>query len=164
MLDAFEEIYRRYAGPVRQFLLRLGAEEALAEDLTADTFLKAMNCIDSYDGSVQMLTWLCTVAKRLYFNHRKKKGNRTLPLPVDEALASKEPSPQQRVESKEAAAALYRALTQLPSPQKDVVYLRAFADLSFAEIASIFEKTESWARVSYFRAKKQLKEMLTDET
>lgn len=163
-MDAFEEIYRRYAVPVWRFLLRLGADEDTADDLTAETFLRALRYIDSYDGSVQMFTWLCTIAKRLYFNYKKKKDNQTQPLLTSETLVSPLPTPQQTAETREAAAELYRTLVLLPSPQKDVIWLHAFANLPLAEIASIFGKSESWARVTYYRAKEKLKEMLNNET
>lgn len=162
-MDAFEQIYRQYAAPVRRYLLTLGADEDLADDLTADVFLKALRYIDGYDGRVQMLTWLCMIAKQLYWNHCKKKSNRTLPLPEDETLVSTSPTPQESAETKETATALYRALLRLQSPMKDVVYLRSFAGLSFREIALIHSKTESWARVTYHRAKEKLKEMLQNE-
>ena len=163
-LDEFEQIYRQYAGAVKKYLMKLGADDDLSDDITADTFYKALRYIDRYDGRVQMLTWLCTIAKRLYFNHRKKKDNQTLLLQPDAPLVSTQPTPQQTVETREETSTLYRALLALPSPQKDVVYLRSFAGLSFQEIALIFSKNETWARVTFHRAKQKLKEIMTDET
>lgn len=162
-MDELEQIYRQYAAPVKRYLLRLGAAEDLADDLTADTFLKALRYLDRYDGSVQMLTWLCTIAKRLYFNHTAKKSSHTLPLDETALLSSDLPTPQQAAETRESAVSLYRALLSLEPPGKDVVYLRSFGDLSFREIASIFGKSEAWARVTFYRAKQKLKEMLQDE-
>ena len=67
---------------------------------------------------------------------------------------------EQELANKEAAGQIHEVLHKLEEPYKEVFWMRTFADMSFKEIGSIFKKTESWARVTYYRAKIKVKEAL----
>lgn len=83
MLD-MDSVYREYVTVVYKFLLSLCYEEDMAEELTQETFYQAVRSANRYDGSCKVSTWLCQIAKHLWYQeveHRKRKG--TSPLTED---------------------------------------------------------------------------------
>lgn len=158
----FDEIYRLYAADVYRFLLRLCGNEPLAEDILQDTMLRALTDIGKYRGECSMKTWLCTVARNLFLDHCKKAENRNLPLdavpesPDSECL-------ERKLADKMQALEIHRMLHRLEEPYREIFSLRIFAELSFKEIGAVFGRTENWARVTFFRAKKLLIAMLEQE-
>lgn len=155
MNNELDEIYRLYAGDVYRFALRLCHNEALAQDIVQDAMLKAVKSIDKFDGKCSLKTYLCTIARNLYFNHLKRAGNRNLPL--DEAAEkSSEISLEQQTLDRLDAQRIHRALHKLDEPYKEVFTLRVFAELKYSDIGALFGKTDSWARVIFFRAKEKI--------
>lgn len=155
MNNEFDEIYRQYAGDVYRFALRLCHNEALAQDIVQDTMLKAVQSIDRFDGKCSLKTYLCTIARNLYFNHLKRADNRNLPL--DEAAEqSSEITVEQQTLDRLTAQQIHRALHILGEPYKEVFTLRIFAELKYGDIGALFGKSDSWARVIYFRAKEKI--------
>lgn len=162
MNDELDEIYRLYAGDVYRFALRLCHDEALAQDIVQDTMLKAVKSIDKFDGKCSLKTYLCTIARNLYFNHLKRAENRNLPL--DEAVeAVSGVSVEQQTLDKLQAQQIHKALHRLDEPYKEVFTLRVFAELKYSEIGSLFGKTDSWARVIFFRAKEKILAVMEKE-
>lgn len=157
----FEEIYSRYYDTVFRFVLSLCGEEAWAEDITEEAFLKALKQIDTFRGECKLSVWLCQIAKNQFYTEAKKQ-QRQGPYPVDvvTTLTAEEESPEELLVGRETALALHKLLHQLPEPYKEVFYLRTFGELSFGEIGSLFGKSESWARVTYHRAKIKMREAL----
>lgn len=159
----FDVIYNRYANTVKKYILSLGADEPLAEDITADTFMKALKAIDSFDERCKMLTWLCTIAKNTYFDYKKHKSNQDIYIEdvgyVFEATGSVETA----FEQEERKLALHKAIAKLDPLYRDVIYQRSFAGLSFREIGDICGKNETWARVTFYRGKNILKGMIENE-
>ncbi len=148
----YEAVYR--------YALTLCRDEADAQDVTQETFLKAMKARGSFAGESSLYTWLCAIAKNAWLNRCKKRGR--------EAPLEWEPSPEtggveQAVEDRDMSMAVHRALHGLDEPYKEVFSLRAFGELAFAEIGELFGKTEGWARVTYHRAKKTILETLRKE-
>lgn len=121
-----EELYKQNAKVVYHFLYSRCKDEALAEELLQDTFLKAFESIERFDGSCKISTWLCQIARHLLYQHWEKSKK------------------EATVELKEDISAAYDTEMQ------------AMSDLSFREIGEILGKSENWARVTFFRAKKQL--------
>lgn len=154
-LPEFDEIYRLYATEVYRFLLRLCGNEALAMDILQDTMLKAFTEIDKYRGECNMKTWLCTIARNLWRDHLKKAETRNLPLEESWSLTDGGDL-EQHMADKAQALEIHRLLHRLEEPYKEIFSLRVFAELSFKEIGSVFGKSENWARVTFFRAKKKL--------
>ncbi|MGN1422274.1 MAG: RNA polymerase sigma factor [Oscillospiraceae bacterium] len=151
----FDEIYRLYAGDVYRFALRLCHNEALAQDIVQDTMLKAVRAIDKFDGKCSLKTYLCTIARNLYFNHLKRADNRNLPLDEAEEQPAKVSVEQQTLD-RLTAQQIHRALHALDEPYKEVFTLRVFAELKYGDIGALFGKTDSWARVIFFRAKEKI--------
>ncbi len=153
-----EEIYVENYPIVYGYLLSLCGDPGEAEELTAQTFFKAVINIKRYDKTCKPSTWLCTIGKNLYFNERKRKV-RHIPI-AEETVANTD------VESsyiqKELANQIYRKAAQLSTPYREVFFLR-LEGLSFRQIGDAMEKTENWARVTYFRAKTKLQEERTEE-
>ena len=155
MNNELDEIYRLYAGDVYRFALRLCHNEALAQDIVQDAMLKAVKSIDKFDGKCSLKTYLCTIARNLYFNHLNRADNRNLPL--DEAAdKSSEISLEQQTLDRLDAQRIHRALHKLDEPYKEVFTLRVFAELKYSDIGALFGKTDSWARVIFFRAKEKI--------
>ena len=157
-----DEVYRQYAQTVYRFLLAKTGSADLSEELTQETFYRAVGSIESYDGSCQMSTWLCAIAKNVLANHirkQKRTSEEEVPEPTD---ASAEEYVLQRMGQEAVFAAIHR----VSEPGKELLYLRLLGGMSFREIGSIFGKSENWARVCFYRAKqtliKELKEHEND--
>lgn len=142
------------------YSLSLCRNEAEAQDITQETFLKAMKAAESFEGNSSLYTWLCAIAKNLWINRCKKQSREVLPENIANLQADNETSIEQRVADKETAMHIHKVLHDLNEPYKEVFSLRVFGQLSFAEIARLFSKTESWARVTYHRARKMISEKM----
>lgn len=156
-MQDFDQIYTEYFSEVYKFALTLCKDPALAEEITQETFFKALKSIDDFNGSCKISTWLCKIAKNTYYSHCRKQG-RTAEFRL--ALDISDESLEERFADKEAAYAIHKVLHKLKEPYKEVFWLRTFGDLSFAQIGTLFGKSESWARVTYYRAKTRIKEEL----
>lgn len=148
----YEAVYR--------YVLSLCRDETLAQDITQETFLKAMKSYGGFAGESSLYTWLCAIAKNLWLNGRKKQG-REVPAEDWEATLRDSGEPfEQNIADRDLTMYVHWALHTLNEPYKEVFGLRVFGELSFGDIARLFGKTESWARVTYHRAKKMVIEIL----
>ena len=156
MVVDFEEIYKTYFGDVYRYILRLSADELLAEEITSETFFKALKGIDSFRGDCDVRVWLCQIAKNCYFSHRRKAARL---VSLDETVldTAAEACFEQRLCDKEDAGRIHKRLHTLPETYKEVFMWRAFADLSFKQIGQIFGKSDNWACVTYHRARAMLR-------
>ena len=153
------EVYSKFGGTVTAYLLRLCGSRQLAEELTQETFYQAVRCIGRFDGKSSISTWLCSIARHLYYDHlRKRKPTE----PVTDAV----PSPEDftdRIENQDRAMHAHRVLHTLEEPFREVFTLRTFCDLSHSQIAELFGKSESWSRVTYFRARQMLQKAIRED-
>ena len=161
-MKEFDEIYDKYARRIYLFLLKLSGNETIAEDILQDTFLKAIESADSFEGRSEVTTWLCCIAKNEYMNYVKRRDNKNLPIedreiPYDGDLIV-------QLEDKEKSIAVHKALHALSEPYREVFTLRVMGELSFRQIGDIFGKNENWARVTFFRAKAKLIEKLKEDS
>ena len=159
----FEEIYARYLSSVINYARRLTRDTDAAEELAADTFYKALKNLSRYDESkADMRIWLCQIAKNTWISQCRKHG-REVPLPEE---ADETPalgiSIEGALEDKEAARRLHALLHKMDEPYKEVFALRILGELPFAQIAELFGCTESWARVTFMRAKRKLQQEMED--
>lgn len=157
-MQDFEEIYSRYFTDVYRYLVTLCKDKELALELTQDTFFKALKNIDKYDGSGRIYVWLCQIAKNTYFTNCKKEKRKTS-LEVEGDMAS-DMDIEGKLIQDESAFEIFTALHKLEEPYKEVFSLRTFGELPFAQIGVLFGKTESWARVTYYRAKNKIRELI----
>lgn len=148
----YEAVYR--------YVLSLCGNDATAQDITQETFLKAMKSATQFQGNSSLYTWLCAIAKNHWLN-QCRIGNREVPF--DDSVSPELHgtfSPEEKVIEKDMAMQVHVILHSLPEPYKEVFSLRVFGQLSFSEIAHLFGKTESWARVTYHRARKMINDKM----
>ena len=160
-MEAFEQVYEFYFRDVYKYALTLCHDTREAEEITQETFCQALRSMSSFRGECKMLVWLCQIAKHQYFARRKKE-KRMSGQTVEEAMESggllpgapwAEPSLEQRFLDDADAMRIHKHLHNLQEPYKEVFMLRVFGELSFRKIAEIFGRTESWARITFHRAK-----------
>ena len=154
-MDDMHQIYRQHAQTVYKFLLAQCQNADLAEDLTQETFYQAIRSIDRFDGSCKLSVWLCQIAKHLWYQHLRKT-KREAPMP-EQPPEVPVPSAEEGLLAQENRLELLKQIHALPETQREVVYLRAFGNLSFREIGDVLGKTETWARVTFYRGKEQLR-------
>ena len=164
-MDEIEEIYAQHFQSVYRYVFSLCRNETTAEDVTSETFLKAIKAIDKFKGDCSVKAWLCQIAKHTYFSLLKKTKGEAFPgfeaeIDSDGESESVFSDFTERLLDKASAIEIHRCLHGLEEPYKEVFSLRMFGELSFAEIAELFGKTESWARVTYHRSKLKIKEGL----
>lgn len=156
-MEDFDKIYAEYYSEVYKFVLTLCQNHTLAEEITQESFFKALKSIDSFNGNCKLSTWLCRIARNTFYSYTKKH-NRQVDYPLDIILS--DVNIEEQFADKETAYTIHKVLHKLNEPYKEVFWLRIFGELSFAQIGALFEKTESWARVTYYRAKIMIKEEL----
>lgn len=154
-----EDIYKENYPIVYGYLLSLCGNPDEAEELTAQTFFRAIVHFRRYDGTCKPSTWLCTIGKNLFYNECKRKKRRER---FSETVPSSTEDPQQVYIEKDEIQRLLRSAAALDPPQREVFFLR-LEGLSFREIGLVMEKTENWARVTYFRAKAKIREEMEDD-
>lgn len=154
----FSVIYSEYFSDVYKYILSLCRNKTIAEEITQESFFKAMQHIDGFNGTCTLYVWLCQIAKNTYFSFLSKQKRvgtecnadyQDMALDVENAYLDKE-----------ATKSLHILLHNLNEPYKEVFTLRVFGELPFSQIGELFGKTDSWARLIYYRAKKQLQEDL----
>lgn len=150
-----EELYEENAKIVYHFLMSLCHNRDLAEDLTQETFLKAYQSLDRYDGSCKLSTWLCQIARHVYYQYLSK-NKREIPVEPDERKESSKPRPEEEVIYRLELMDMLKEMQKLPAQMREVIYLRITADLSFREIGEILGRSENWARVNFYRGKEML--------
>ena len=155
-MEDMDSVYRQHAQTVYKFLLSQCHDPHLAEELTQETFYQAVRSIDRFDGRCRVSVWLCQIAKHLWYQHLRKSGRET-ELPEESQLPLI-PSAEEETVRRSGQLDLLRRIHALPEPGREVVYLRAFGGLSFREIGDVLGKTETWARVTFYRGKERLKQ------
>lgn len=148
---------------VYHYVLSLCHDETQAQDITQETFLKAVKAADRFEGNSSLYTWLCAIAKNLWLNYCKKMKREIFPENLDVMREGEQEAIDQNVLEKETTMRIHEVLHNLSEPYKEVFSLRVFGQLSFADIARLFSKTESWARVTFHRAKKMIGEKMRKE-
>lgn len=148
----YEAVYR--------YVLCLCRDDGLAKDITQETFLKAMKGADSFAGDSSLYTWLCAIAKRIWLTNMKKQKREGYSDFSEEIYDESKVSLEEAVSERDIAMYIHRLVHQLEEPYKEVFSLRVFGELSFSDIAGLFSKTDSWARVTYHRAKKIITEKM----
>lgn len=151
----FETIYALYFKDVYLFLRSLSANEHIAEEITQETFTRALKAIDSFDGKKDIRAWLFTIARNTYYTYCKRNK-----IYVNEEIITFQTDSQvefsERMVNEEYAFLVHRFLHEMEDPYKEVFTLRVFGELSFEKIAALFGRTPNWARVTFYRAKRKI--------
>ena len=159
-----EELYRTYFEIVYRYIRSISRDEILAEEITQETFFKALKKADEFRGECDVRVWLCQIAKNTLYDHLKKQKKY---LPGEEVLEQTESESggnfEEKLARKSEAMEIHKVLHGIQEPYKEVFSLRTFGELSFREIGMIFGKSENWARVTYYRARVKIREELEHE-
>ncbi len=150
----FETIYELYFKDVYIFLCGLTQNKSMAEDITQETFFKAMKNIQTFDGRKDIKAWLFTIARNTYYTEYKHQ-KRFSPYELQDNVTNHNNILDTLI-LEEQSTLILKIVHQMHDPYKEVFLLRFFGSLSFDKIGLIFSKSESWARVTYYRAKKQI--------
>jgi RNA polymerase sigma-70 factor (ECF subfamily) len=164
----FEEVFRIYYPRVYAFLYKLCSDRNIAEELAQETFFQAFKSFRRFRGDSNIFTWLAAIAKRVYYrflkqNRLKSESVANLDVLTDAYCASMENNPEVLFARNEITQTVRKIIKKIPQKYQDVVILRIYAALPFAEIAAIMHISENSAKVIYFRAKKLLMEELKHE-
>ena len=154
-----ETLYRENVKIVSHYLYSMCKDEELTKDLTQETFLRAYESLERFDGSCKISTWLCQIAKHLLYQTYAKAG-RQVPMETEELKQKasglvKDNTEHVAITRIELIDCL-KELQKLPEQMREVMYLRVMSDLSYREIGEIMGKSENWARVTFYRAKELL--------
>lgn len=155
MSSDMEKYYKENGRKVFLYLMTLCENADTAEELTQETFYRALRSVNKYKGESSVYTWLCGIARNAWLEELRKrtrhKGEELSELTEDTALR-----PDEKAESEDSRIRLLKKIHSLPETEKELILLRASQELSFREIGEIFGKSENWARVTYYRAKQKL--------
>lgn len=158
-MQDIEKIYEEYFETVNKYLFCLTHNNDISEELTQETFYKAVQKIHTYKGECKMSVWLCQIAKNLWYD-QCRKNKKILKTEESELLEVQDlNSLEEQIISNDEKITLYKKMQSLDEKTREVMYLRMTGELSFKEIGVILNKTENWARVTFYRGKNRLKEV-----
>ena len=155
-----DQIYRTYERMVYQFLYMRTHDAHWSQDLLQETFLRAVTSISRYDGSCKLSVWLCQIARHVLWQELRKRGKTDFAELADSIPDPGNPDAETQVLRSEDRVGLYRAIHRLSEKEREVVLYRITGELSFREIGEILEKSENWARTTFYRAKLRLRKEL----
>ena len=156
-MQDMEQIYKQYFETVNKYLFCLTHNSDISEELTQETFYRAVKKINTFKGDCKMSVWLCQIAKNLWYDELKK--NKKIENIGDEMFSiQSEDKIEDKVVLNERKIELYKKIQKLDKQTREVIYLRITGELSFKEIGDILNRTENWARVTFYRGKQKLKE------
>ncbi|MCR5501780.1 MAG: sigma-70 family RNA polymerase sigma factor [Lachnospiraceae bacterium] len=153
-----EKLYEAFYMKVFSYVMTLTGDRDEAMEITQETFFRAISTSKTFRGESDSYTWLCAIAKNLFVD--EKRRNARLGDEIPEDLPDTQKSIEKSLLDADTSIAIHRILHTLDEPYKEVFQLRIFGELSFREIGSIFGKTETWARVTYHRARIMIKERM----
>lgn len=156
-MQNMDEIYEECFETVYKYLFCLTHNSDISEELTQETFYRAVKKIDTYNVKCKISVWLCQIAKHLWYNQCRK--NKMI-VDTDETFDIEDPQNlEEQFIAGEEKVLLYKKMQNLDEKTREVMYLRITGELSFKEIGEILGKTENWARVTFYRGKSKLKEV-----
>lgn len=159
----FEQIYNTYFKSVYRYIRKLSGDEHIAEEITSETFLKAMKSIGDFRGECDLRVWICQIAKNTYYSYLKK-NNRITSVDETELQSIVDPNAliEEQIGIQDEAQQIRKILHTMPDPYKEVFMWRVFGELSFKEIGNLYNKTDNWACVTYHRARNMIQSRLEE--
>lgn len=156
--DSFTQIYQSYFDPVYRYALSLSGSPHIAEEITQETFFKALRSLNHFQGRSSLKSWLCAIAKNLWLSEQRKRKDQ----PIDDAMHLSDPSagPEEAIVRQDEHMRIHRLLHHLSEPYREVFTLRTLGQLSFRDIGELFGKSENWACVVYHRARTKIMEKM----
>ncbi len=157
-MQDIEKLYKEYFDIVNRYLFCLTCDNNLSEELTQETFYRAVEKIGTFKGNCKIQVWLCQIAKNLWYDEFKKSKRYENIDSKDLFLVAKENLEEEAIQS-DFKINLFKKIKKLDEKTKEVMYLRLTGELSFKEIGIILNKSENWTRVTFYRGKQKLKEV-----
>ena len=158
-LDDLEKICNLHYKYVKSYALSLCLNEAMAEDITQETFYNAIKKIDTFKNDCKIETWLCSIARNIFLNSKRNKQMENI---SDYPNLVADSNIEENAIKNDYVKRILTEAVKLETPYKEVFYMKTLGDMPYSTIADVFEKTENWARVTYFRAKKQIEERMSE--
>ena len=157
-MSELQKIYDEYGKPLFRFLLSLTGSREQAEELMQEVFYQALLHIDRFEGRSSLFTWLCQIGKNAWLKEIRR-NRRYDDTPYEELrLADSTPTPEEAAIRADELRRIRQAVAKLEEPYRDVFILHIFGQRPLKEIAHMYGKSESWARVTYFRARTRIAE------
>ena len=157
-MQNLEQLYEEYFQTVNKYLFCLTHNVDISEELTQETFYRAVKKINTYRGECKISVWLCQIAKNLWYDYCRK-SKKVINADEQELLKIQSPDKlEEQVILNDEKMSLYKKMQKLDEKTREVIYLRITGELSFKEIGIILNETENWARVTFYRGKNKLKE------
>ena len=150
-----DEIFQEYGEFIYKYLLRISNNKELSEELMQETFYRAIKSIDKFDGTCKFSTWLCEIARHLWLQQLRKNKVRNSDV-LNENIISTNRKIEEEICLKEEKMEVFKKIHMLNEVAKEIVLLRITGAFSFKEIGEIFGKSENWARITFYRAKKKI--------
>lgn len=158
-MQDIEEIYIKYSEIVYKYIFCLTGNEEITEEIVQETFLVAVKDINKFKGNCKISTWLCQIAKYIWYEKlRKDKKNKEISIEDSKDILPSNLDVEEKICEKEERLELFKRIQTLDEDTRNVMYLRILGNLEYDEIAEIMNKTANWARVIFFRGKQRLKE------
>jgi len=155
----FEKIYKLHFSSVYKYLLKLCRNKHIAEEITSQTFFKAINTIDKFEGKCNLNSWLCQIAKNTYYTYLKN-NKRFVEFNSLIEIEDVSTDIEEHLATSQISMEILKALHLIEEPYKEVFTLRVLGELSFKQIAEIYSKTENWACVTFHRAKSKIQTIM----
>lgn len=155
-----DEAYELHFKDVFRYVFSLSNNYQIAEDVTQETFLKAMRDIKTYDGKKDIRAWLFVIARNTYFSYCRKNKHLSITQPLD---VQSDFSFTDAIYDADQAWHIHQFLHRMDDPYKEVFTLRVFGELSFEQIGSLFGKKGGWARVTFYRAKLKILDYIKED-
>ena len=154
--ESFDQIYQSCFDPVYRYVLSLSGNPHVAEEITQETFFKALRSLNQFRGDSSVKSWLCAIAKNIWISEQRKKKTQ----PIDEAapLPDHRAGPEESIMCQDESMRIHRLLHRLDEPYREIFTLRTLGELSFRDIGELFGKSANWACVLYHRARAKIKE------
>ncbi len=158
--ESFDQIYQTYFDPVYRYVLSLSRKPDLAEEITQETFFKAMRSLNKFRGECSIKSWLCSIARNLLIDQQRKKK----PLSMEDApdLPDTSRGPEESAVRQDESMRIHHLLHHMDEPYREVFTLRTLGQLSFRDIGEIFGKSDNWACVIYHRAQARIKQKMEE--
>lgn len=148
-----ENVYRLYFKDVFYYMVGISKDPQIAEEITQETFFKAIKYADTYDGTKDIRAWLFTIAKNSFYSECRKKKQT---CQLDEEESSSSDVLEERLIDQENIRLIHCSLNKLPEIYQKVFSMRVFGELHFEQIGESFGKSSGWARVTFYRAKAKI--------
>lgn len=166
--DSFERLLNRYRGPLIRYFCRMVRDQALAEDLAQEVFLRVYQARERYQPEARFTTWLYRIATNLALNALRDRREAEMPAesasgegdPPEARIVDSRPTAEQSLILSERERAIRQAVESLPDNQRAAVILHKYQEVDYRQIARILDVSESAVKSLLFRAYETLRARL----